>query len=90
MHLEAVFVIPSGLEPETYCLEGSCSIRLSYETGTYQVGKYFIHFSRSYQNSTHTVGPANIARLKPTALKVGDLYGRGAQPGARSLSYETP
>ena len=23
-------VRPSGLEPETYCLEGSCSIRLSY------------------------------------------------------------
>ena len=22
-------VIPSGLEPETYCLEGSCSIQLS-------------------------------------------------------------
>ena len=25
-------VIPSGLEPETYCLEGSCSIQLSYGT----------------------------------------------------------
>jgi hypothetical protein len=25
-------VILSGLEPETYCLEGSCSIRLSYRT----------------------------------------------------------
>ncbi|MEN9928328.1 MAG: hypothetical protein RLZZ231_249, partial [Bacteroidota bacterium] len=25
-------VIPSGFEPETYCLEGSCSIQLSYET----------------------------------------------------------
>ncbi len=24
-------VTPSGLEPETYCLEGSCSIQLSYE-----------------------------------------------------------
>ena len=23
-------VIPSGFEPETYCLEGSCSIQLSY------------------------------------------------------------
>ena len=27
-------VILSGLEPETYCLEGSCSIQLSYETPT--------------------------------------------------------
>lgn len=26
-------VIPSRLELETYCLEGSCSIRLSYGTG---------------------------------------------------------
>jgi hypothetical protein len=25
-------VIPIGLEPITYCLEGSCSIRLSYGT----------------------------------------------------------
>ena len=27
-----VLVIRSGLEPETYCLEGSCSIQLSYQT----------------------------------------------------------
>ena len=27
-----VLVIRSGLEPETYCLEGSCSIQLSYGT----------------------------------------------------------
>ena len=25
-------MIRSGLEPETYCLEGSCSIQLSYQT----------------------------------------------------------
>ena len=25
-------VIPEGLEPSTYCLEGSCSIQLSYGT----------------------------------------------------------
>ena len=26
------FVIPFGFEPKTYCLEGSCSIQLSYGT----------------------------------------------------------
>jgi hypothetical protein len=25
-------VIPEGFEPSTYCLEGSCSIQLSYGT----------------------------------------------------------
>ena len=30
-------VIPSGLEPETYCLEGSCSIQLSYGTDLFGV-----------------------------------------------------
>ena len=33
---EIVMVIPLGLEPKTYCLEGSCSIQLSY--GTIQIG----------------------------------------------------
>ena len=28
----SVVVIPSGLEPETVCLEGRCSIQLSYGT----------------------------------------------------------
>jgi len=27
-----LFVIPEGFEPSTYCLEGSCSIQLSYGT----------------------------------------------------------
>ncbi len=30
-----MLVIPSGLEPETPCLEGRCSIQLSY--GTFSV-----------------------------------------------------
>ena len=30
--LKALSVIPLGLEPKTYCLEGSCSIQLSYGT----------------------------------------------------------
>lgn len=30
-------VIPSGFEPETLCLEGRCSIQLSYETINLQI-----------------------------------------------------
>ncbi len=37
-----VFVIPLGLEPKTYCLEGSCSIQLSY--GTIKSGAKLILF----------------------------------------------
>jgi hypothetical protein len=29
---QLLFVIPAGVEPATCCLEGSCSIQLSYET----------------------------------------------------------
>ena len=32
MQLPYYQVIPLGFEPKTYCLEGSCSIQLSYET----------------------------------------------------------
>ena len=31
-YAKAFYVIQSGFEPETYCLEGSCSIQLSYWT----------------------------------------------------------
>lgn len=30
-------VCPAGLEPTTYCLEGSCSIRLSYRHMFYKL-----------------------------------------------------
>ena len=32
-NLTLPLVIRLGLEPKTYCLEGSCSIQLSYRTG---------------------------------------------------------
>jgi hypothetical protein len=36
-------VIPEGFEPSTYCLEGSCSIQLSYGTI-----KKKLHFSSDF------------------------------------------
>jgi hypothetical protein len=37
------FVIPTGFEPVTYCLEGSCSIQLSYGTLVNKKGDDFHH-----------------------------------------------
>ena len=31
-NIDIIYVIPFGFEPKTYCLEGSCSIQLSYGT----------------------------------------------------------
>jgi hypothetical protein len=36
-------VIPTGFEPVTYCLEGSCSIQLSYGTLVNKKGDDFHH-----------------------------------------------
>ena len=35
-----VNVIPFGFEPKTYCLEGSCSIQLSYGTKISKLSYY--------------------------------------------------
>jgi hypothetical protein len=32
LNISGLKVIPEGFEPSTYCLEGSCSIQLSYGT----------------------------------------------------------
>ena len=37
----ALFVIPSGFEPETHSLEGCCSIQLSYGTSGCKVSNLF-------------------------------------------------
>jgi hypothetical protein len=47
-------VIPSGLEPETCCLEGSCSIQLSYETWLYWC--FSVKASQKYTFLSKTIG----------------------------------
>ncbi len=52
--LTFIFVIPLGLEPKTYCLEGSCSIQLSYGTSLLkppcgEIGCKGRYFFRTYQ-----------------------------------------
>jgi hypothetical protein len=50
-------VILSGLEPETYCLEGSCSIQLSYRT---------MKNSRGGRIRTYDLHIPNVARYRAT------------------------
>lgn len=47
-HQKRKKVIPSGIEPETYCLEGSCSIQLSYGTIIILYILYLLHFSDTF------------------------------------------
>ncbi len=44
--LPVLLVIPLGLEPKTYCLEGSCSIQLSYGTPLEKSGAKLMLFWR--------------------------------------------
>ena len=34
---------PAGFEPTTYCLEGSCSIRMSYDLRPYRISCWYIY-----------------------------------------------
>ncbi len=54
-------VIPFGFEPKTYCLEGSCSIQLSYGT---KIKSQFI-FLQSNSNKL-TLNFVGVAGFEPT------------------------
>ena len=58
-------VIRIGFEPMTYCLEGSCSIQLSYRTKSIKPQKGLYQFVSGWQDSN----------LRPPAPKAGAITG---------------
>ena len=58
-----LFVIPSGFEPEAYCLEGSCSIQLSYGTDLLLPNMWAIPFKIGCKGS-HFFANCKILHLK--------------------------
>src|SRR5690606_9670772 len=58
-------VIASGFEPETVCLEGRCSIQLSYATNNNKKTEQCVRFLSGWQDSN----------LRPPAPKAGAITG---------------
>ena len=57
LNFKRLFVIRIGFEPMTYCLEGSCSIQLSYRTCLAAAKKgFFTLTSASYAKATINKG----------------------------------
>jgi hypothetical protein len=67
-------VIPFGFEPKTYCLEGSCSIQLSY--GTIKKKGMIAHPQSGRQDSN----------LRPPGPKPGAMTGLRYAPNESSFS----
>ena len=64
--MRMLLVILSGLEPETYCLEGSCSIQLSYRT-------IISNFVNSNQKPSRVVGMLYPVELQDHYFKFCEL-----------------
>jgi hypothetical protein len=77
-------VIPSGFEPETYCLEGSCSIQLSYGTKKKANELALSVFIKSGRQDSN---------LRPPGPKPGAMTGLRYAPnsfGAERGGFEPP
>ena len=59
------FVIPIGFEPMAYCLEGSCSIQLSYGTNyIFFIPNQLLYLPDSYRESYGTFFTSQAKNLK--------------------------
>jgi hypothetical protein len=84
--LVEIKVILSGIEPETYCLEGSCSIQLSYRTllivRQYCKGKSVLKLIHPINMSKSGWQDSN---LRPPAPKAGAITGLRYTPYSKNL-----
>ena len=61
-------VIPAGFEPATYCLEGSCSIQLSYET---------LDYAQRIHSGSEALHRESPQRTVSAEARVGERSGEG-------------
>ena len=66
-------VIAKGFEPLTVCLEGRCSIQLSYATGYNKKTELCVRFLSGWQDSN----------LRPPAPKAGAITGLRYTPSSK-------
>ena len=81
-------VIPGGLEPPTYCLEGSCSIQLSYGTVFSKFTKPHIAvlltpegFECKAQSGAAIPCVLSHLRYNPLCLGAGNMISKGLTSG---------
>ena len=75
--LYCINVIPFGFEPKTYCLEGSCSIQLSYGTG--------IKRKKFKENLKLSLSGRQDSNLRPPGPKPGAMTGLRYAPNTSKI-----
>ena len=68
-------VIPFGFEPKTYCLEGSCSIQLSYGTVCCKLGIHNGYNQKRGMIAHPPLSGRQDSNLRPPGPKPGAMTG---------------